>query len=92
MKIPVIIDKVSELYRDASLKTAEINHKMMEVEKQIIEADYNRGENITVADYNRLKEQAKTLHWEMHLQQSFRNGISEVREMLFNLQSEMEEE
>lgn len=85
MKISDIINEVSELYRKVNSEVYEMSREEIQVAKQISEADYNKGTNITLAEYNRLKSEELRLCYEIDMLKARRDGISEVREMLMDL-------
>lgn len=90
MQMSEIIDKVSELYRTElnRIKAMRIEH--VEVCNKLSRADYERGETITLAEYQYLKARKQHLQTELELIGRYCAGIEIVRELLMDLGFETE--
>ena len=85
MKMSDIIGKVSELYRKEHHVEKEIRHELSKVLQELMNTDYTKGENITLARYNHLTDQRKYLEDKLNSQCQYLAGISVVRELLMDL-------
>lgn len=85
MKMSEVIDKVSELYRQECKKLAEMEEERRLVVKELLDAEHTNKRNISAFRYEMLIDHEKALRTESLVQQSFRDGISEVRELLMDL-------
>ena len=85
MKMKEIIDRVSEVYREELGKERELHDELVSVTKSILDADYHSGENISFAEYNRLKDKMKSLQYELDMKKQYCDGISCAREILMDL-------
>ena len=92
MKIKEIIDKVSEMYRAERKEIKELDDELRLVCRVLNEANYNKGENITLAEYNNLSQRKIFLEKEIELKAEHCDGISCVREYLMNLRFDTEVE
>lgn len=85
MKMKEVIDGVSKLYREQLEKKSDVREELISVSQALLEADYTKGENISLAEYNRLTDKKKHLENAMDMLDQYCNGISCVREYLMDL-------
>lgn len=85
MKMKEAIDGVSKIYREQLDKRKDLYDELVSVSQALLEADYTKGENISLAEYNRLVDKKKTLKNAMDNIDQYCNGISCVREYLMDL-------
>lgn len=82
MKMSEITAKVFELYCQANKKFAEIEEERRLVVKEILDAEYTGKKNISASRYEMLIDHEKALRTESLAQQSYRDGIFAVYELL----------
>ena len=85
MKMKELIDRVSEFYRKELNIEKDLREELVSVEHALLTADYTRGENISLAEYNRLISKKKSLHEALDVQNNYCNGISAARELLMDI-------
>lgn len=85
MKMKEIINGVSKIYREQFEKRSDVRGELISVSQALLEADYTKGENISLAEYNRLTDKKKHLEKVMDNMDQYCNGISCVREYLMDL-------
>ena len=85
MKMEELIQKASEIYREEIGKAYGLQRALGYVEKQLEEIEQTHGENITLAEYDRLTEQKSKLTEELELKKAYCEGIYCVREMFMDL-------
>ena len=90
MKMKEIIDKVSDRYRKETSYFDKIRTEYNDVVKKLAEADHDRGENITLAEYQYLSARKQALRNEMDMHGNYCAGISTIRELLMDLGFETE--
>ena len=90
MQMSEIIEKVSELYREQLNHDKIIRDEYNEVCKKLAKADHERGETITLAEYQYLKARKQCLRTELDLIGRYCAGIETVRELLMDLGFETE--
>jgi hypothetical protein len=92
MKLSEIIDKVSELYRTEISLGNTLRDEYNEVCKKLAKADHERGETITLAEYQYLKARKQYLRTELDFIGRYCAGIEVVRELLMDFRFETEVE
>ena len=85
MKMSEVIEKVSELYRTELGNGNTLHHEYNEVCKKLAKADFERGETITLAEYQYLKARKQYLRTELDLIGRYCAGIEVTRELLMDL-------
>ena len=90
MQMSEIIDKVSELYRTEVNHIKTLRNEYNEVCKKLAKADHERGETITLAEYQYLKARKQYLRTELDFIGRYCDGIETVRELLMDLGFETE--
>lgn len=85
MKMRNVIDHVSEIYREECIKIKALRKELNNVLCELMNIDYTKGENVSLARYNYLIEQRKHLEREIDLKSQYSDGISCVREYLMDL-------
>ena len=90
MKMSEIIAKVSELYRTEISHGKTLRDEYNEVCKNLSKADHERGETITLAEYQYLSAMKQRLRTELDLIGRYCAGIEVVRELLMDLGFETE--
>lgn len=85
MKMQGIIDKVSELYREEVRRIRDMRTEYNDVVQKLMKADHERGENITLAEYQYLKARKIALQQDIDAMMNYTEGISVVRELLMDL-------
>ena len=90
MQMSEIIDKVSELYRTELSHGKTLRDEYNEVCKNLSKADHERGETITLAEYQYLKARKQHLRNELDFLGRYCDGIESVRELLMDLGFETE--
>lgn len=90
MKISVIIDKVSALYRSELDLHKRMREEYREICKELIEAEHGRGEKITLAKYRYLNERGQMLESQLQWHDEYCKGIAAAREILLGLNPDAE--
>ena len=90
MQMSEIINKVSDLYRTELSHGKTLRDEYNEVCKKLAKADHERGETITLAEYQYLKARKQHLRTELDLIGRYCAGIETVRELLMDLGFETE--
>ena len=90
MEMKEVIDKVSELYRLELSHGKKLRDEHIEVCKKLAKADYERGETITLAEYQYLTARKQHLRNEIDLIGRYCAGIEAAREVLMDLGFETE--
>ena len=90
MQMSEIIDKVSELYRAELSHGKTLRDEYNEVCKKLTKADHERGETITLAEYQYLGARKQHLRTELDLIGRYCAGIEAARELLMDLGFETE--
>ena len=85
MKMEELIQKVSEIYREERNKEYDLKRELLDIENSLVEVKRTCGENITLAEYNKLVARKEILEKEIELKKQYHEGISCVREMLMDL-------
>lgn len=81
MKMNELIDKVSILYREERNKVVDLENEL----NSILITLTDKGEDITLGEYNRIVKRDGELVKEIELKKQYCDGISCVRELLMSL-------
>lgn len=85
MQMREVIEKVSELYRDARGEASEISSELWKVRDRLEDAKRKHFDNITHAEYQSLVAQEDHLTKKLDLQHRYSDGMSAVRELLMDM-------
>ena len=85
LKMSEVIDKVSELYRNELSFGKQMRDEYNDIVKKLLQADHERGETITLADYQYLKARKQYLRTELDLLGRYCAGIEAARELIMDL-------
>lgn len=85
MKMSEIIEEVSKLYRSELSHRRELQDEYNDVVRKLLKADHERGENITLAEYQYLKARKIALQQFIGEADKYCEGVSDVREILMDL-------
>ena len=81
MKMNELIDSVSIIYREEMKKEDDMRNELY----SIINTLDDKGEDVTLAEYNKLIKRKEKLIEDVNLKREYCNGISCVREFLMGL-------
>lgn len=92
MKMEEIIDKVSELYWEGLAEIGKIQDELCLVTRLLDEVKYNKGQNISLYEYNDLLKREGNAKKELSEKGGYYDGVYAVREMLMNFKFDTEVE
>ena len=85
MKMHTIIANVSNMYRTERQEIDILRKELASIQDRITDAYQSDWQNISVAEYNQLKERCEVIKHIIELQERYVDGISRVREYLMDL-------
>jgi hypothetical protein len=85
MKMREVIDGVSKLYRTERQEIDILRKELESIQNTITNAYQSDWKNISVAEYNQLKERYEAITHMINLKERYADGISCVREYLMDL-------
>lgn len=85
MKMIDIINKVTALYRKEQNEVVKMSNERLSIEQALYEAQKNKYENITAAEYMAMTSRKAVLDDLIRLKEHHCLGISDAREVLFNM-------
>ena len=91
MKMIDIINEVTALYRKERSKVVKMSNERLSIEQALYEAQKNEYENITAAEYMAMTARKAVLDDLIELKEHYCLGISDAREVLFNMAESLDE-
>lgn len=85
IRIRELVDKVSKLYRDEKQKVYNLSSELNSVYLELNKHEKDGCENITVAEYEKLKMRKHTLMQDKKAHEKYCEGIFVARELLMDL-------
>lgn len=92
MKMIDIINEVTALYRKEQRAVLRMSNERLSIEQALYEAQKNEYKNITAAEYMAMTAKKAVLDGLIETKEHYCLGISDAREVLFNMAESFNEE